>query len=78
MSMADEPENLMIRLLQEIRTEMREMRGDLTGRVDGLSTRVDDLSTRVDGNAVILNMLAGMWHSQDERITKLEAGQKLG
>ena len=71
--MADEPENLTIRLLQEIRTEMRDMRHDLTSRVDGLAARVDDLSSRVDGNGV-LNMLAGMWHSQDERITKLEAG----
>ena len=71
--MADEPENLTIRLLQEIRAEMREMRTDLSARVDGLSTRVDDLSTRVDGNAVILNMLAGMWHIQEERIAKLEA-----
>ena len=76
--MADEPESLTIRLLQEMRTDMREMRDDLTKRVDDLSTRVDDLSTRVDGNAVILNMLAGMWHSQDERISKLEASHKLG
>ena len=76
--MADEPENLTVRLLQELRTEMREMRHDLTSRVDDLSTRVDELSTRVDGNAVILNMLAGMWHMQDERIGKLEANQKRG
>ena len=69
--MADEPENFTIRLLQELRTEMREMRQDLT-------SRVEDLSTRVDGNAVILNMLAGMWHMQDERISKLESNQKLG
>ena len=56
--MTEEPENHTIRLLQELRSEMREMRVDLT--------------QRIDGNAVLLNMLAGLLHHQDERLTALE------
>ncbi|GHU04711.1 hypothetical protein FACS1894205_3420 [Alphaproteobacteria bacterium] len=44
--MADEPENHTIRLLREMREEMREMR--------------DDLTNRIDGNTLVLNLLAGL------------------
>ena len=66
--MADEPENLTIRLLQELRTEMREMRDDLTARVN-------DLSTRLNGNTIILSTIAGLYHDHEERIGALESRQ---
>lgn len=64
--MADEPENLTLRLLQEIREEMREMRSDL-------SEQIKDLTQRVDGNTLILNLIAGVVHDHEQRIETLEA-----
>lgn len=63
--MTDTPENHTIRLLQEIRAEMRQGFADV-------NARVDDLSTRMDGMTHILVMLAADLHRQDERIEKLE------
>ncbi|HRO11922.1 hypothetical protein [Amaricoccus sp.] len=63
--MADEPENHTIRLLQEVRTEMRE-------RFDKVDGRFDDLGLRVDGITHILTLLAGVSHNHEERISKLE------
>ena len=56
--MADEPENLTIRLLQELRSELQELRADLTNRIDG--------------NTLILNMLAGMLHEHEHRLRAIE------
>ena len=56
--MADEPENLTLRLLQEMREEIREMRADLTNRIDG--------------NTLLLNMVAGIAHDHEQRLDKLE------
>ena len=60
--MVEEPENHTIRLLREMREEMREMR--------------DDLTNRIDGNTLILNLLAGLVHTHDERIEKIEGRPK--
>ena len=68
--MAEEAENLTIRLLQEIRGDI----GRLTGRVDTLSEQVADLKLRIDGNTVLLTLLGGMAHDHERRITKLEGG----
>ena len=65
-AMADEPENLTLRLLQEIREEMREMRSDLSGQIK-------DLTQRVDGNTLTLNLIAGVVHDHEQRIETLEA-----
>ena len=56
--MSNDPENHTLRLLQEIRAEMREMR--------------DDLTARIDGNTLILNMLGGLLHQHEERLNKVE------
>jgi hypothetical protein len=57
--MAEEPENLTLRFLQEFRHEMQEMRRDLTTRVDGLT--------------IMVGMVIGMVTDHDDRIEKLEA-----
>lgn len=64
--MAEEPENLTLRLLQEMREEMREMRSDL-------SEQITDLAQRVDGNTLILNLIAGVVHDHEARIDQLES-----
>lgn len=67
-AMADEPENLTIRLLQEIRSDIQALhRGQ-----DELRSEVKDLTQRVDGNTLILNLAAGVVHDHEHRIGKLE------
>lgn len=76
--MADEPENLTIRLLQE----MRESMARLDARMELLSARFDegllDLTQRVDGNTLLLNLVAGVAHNHEERIGNLEGGRGQG
>ena len=56
--MPDAPENHTIRLLQEMRAEMRK--------------GFEDVNTRIDGLTHILTLLAAHSHTLDERIEKLE------
>ncbi len=63
--MADEPENLTLRLLQELREEMRAMRSDL-------AERMTDLTQRVDGNTLTFNLVAGVVYDHEQRIAMLE------
>ena len=57
--MTDEPENHTIRLLQEMRAEMRK--------------GFENVNLRMDGLTHILVTLASHIHQQDERIERLEA-----
>ncbi|MER2510693.1 hypothetical protein [Amaricoccus sp.] len=63
--MVDEPENHTIRLLQEMREEMRagfaEVRDEFA-----------NVNLRIDGVTHILTLLAGRSHDHEERIEKLE------
>ena len=54
--MAEDIENHTIRLLQEMRTEMR--------------ADIADIRQRVDGNTLLLNLLAGLLH--EHRLVALE------
>ncbi len=63
--MSEEPENHTVRLLQEMRAEMREMRSNF-------SDRFDELSLKVDGNTVLLNMVAGVAAGHERRIGAIE------
>ena len=56
--MPDEPENHTIRLLQEMRAEMRQ--------------GFENVNLRIDGLTHILVTLAGHIHQHDERIERLE------
>ena len=59
--MAEEPESLTIRLLQEIRADIGQLREE-----------VKDLTQRVDGNTLILNLVAGVVHDHEQRIDRIE------
>lgn len=59
--MADDTENHTVRLLQEMRREVREMHDDLGARINGLTH--------------IITLLAGHSHNLEERVSKLEEGQ---
>ena len=66
---ADEPENLILRFMQEMRVEHREFREEQREQ----RSLLKDLKNRIDGNTVTLSMLAGMIHDQEQRIDKLES-----
>lgn len=66
--MAEEPESLTIRLLQEIRAEQQAVRADIAE----LRDEVKDLTQRVDGNTLILNLVAGVVHDHEQRIGRFE------
>lgn len=63
--MPDEQENLTLRILQEIRDEMR-------ARFSGLDESVKDLGQRVDGNTLTFNLVAGVVYDHEQRIAMLE------
>ena len=60
--MSETPENHTLRLLQEMRKEMQEMREDLTLRIDGITH--------------IMTLLAGHYHTVEDRLSALEDRQK--
>lgn len=70
--MAEDPENHTIRLLQEMRAEMREMRAETHELRIEMRQGFEDVNLRMDGLTHILTMLAGHIHQHDERIEKLE------
>ena len=67
--MADEPENLTLRVLQELREEMRGLRTEMQETKEG----VREVRNRVDGNTLLLTMVAGLVHDHEARIDKLES-----
>jgi hypothetical protein len=74
--MADEPENYTIRLLQEMRAEMRaefaRVREEMRGEFARIQERFADVTLRLDGLTHIVTLLAGRSHDHEERIAKLE------
>lgn len=53
----DQVENLTVHILQGIRQELRDLRGDVNTRLDALTQRVDGLNERVDGLTAHVNGL---------------------
>ena len=64
--MTEEVENHTLRLLQDIRAEMRE-------GFSRLGDRIDVVETKLDGNTVLLSMVAGISHDHEKCIETLEA-----
>lgn len=70
--MAEAPENLTLRIVQEAREDLREMR-EMREEQREQRAMLKDLKNRIDGNTVMLSMLAGTVHDHDQRIEKLES-----
>ena len=66
---ATEPENLTVRILQELRDEVQQVRR----AQDETSERLTDLTQRIDGNTLVFNLVAGVVHDHEQRIEKLES-----
>ena len=67
--MADEAENLILRLLQEMREDMRGLQKEQLEQ----RSMLKDLKNRIDGNTVMPSMLAGMVHDHEQRLEKIES-----
>jgi hypothetical protein len=63
--MANETENHTIKLLQEMRGEMRDLRSDV-------SEGFQDVNTRIDGLSHIITLLAANMGGHEDRIGSLE------
>ena len=73
--MPDEPENLTIRLLQEMREGLTRLESRMEERFGDIDDRITDLVQRVDGNTLIFNLVAEMVHDHEERISAVEEGR---
>jgi hypothetical protein len=71
--MAEEPDNLTIRLLQDMRSDLQTLRAELKTRIDGLNERFDEVDLKIDGNTVLLNLVAGVTHDHEQRLQALES-----
>ncbi len=74
--MVEEPENHTIRLLRELRDEMRVEFAMIAKRFQKVDERFDDMGLRIDGLTHILTLLAGRSHDHAERIATLEGGKE--
>lgn len=59
--MAEEAENLTLRILQEMRSKL-----------DEIDVKITDLTQRVDGNTLTFNLVAGVTYDHEQRIALLE------
>ena len=64
--MGDDPENLTLRVPQDLREEMRHL------RIEMQETK-EAVRNRVDGNTPLLTMVAGLVRDHENRIDKLES-----
>ena len=71
--MAEEPENLTLRLLQEMRTESSRRADAMEQRFTEMEKRFTDLVQRIDGNTLVFNLVAGVVHDHEQRIGALES-----
>lgn len=65
-------ESHTIRLLQQMREEMRERFLNVDGQFQEMRERFDALDARVDGVTHIMTLLAGHTYHLEERVSKSE------
>ncbi len=74
--MPDTPENHTIKLLQEMRSEMREQFAQIGRRFDEIDERFDGVDARIDGVTHIMTLMAGHQYALDARVEALEDAAK--
>ena len=74
--MTDEIENHTIRLLQEMRGQIEGLAAEVRSRFDAMEERFTDQGQRTDGNTLVFNLVAGVVHQHEERITDLEQRER--
>ncbi len=73
--MSENTESHTIKLLQEMRREMREGFAEMNARFSDVDARFDDVNTRIDGMTHMMTLLAGHSHNMEERLTEVENAQ---
>ena len=76
--MAEDADDHTIRLLKEMRGEMREMRSEMRAGFDAVDHRFDETNLRMDGMAHMMMLLAGNVAGHEERIEALEEAASQG
>jgi len=71
-AMPDRPENHTIKLLQEMRSEMREQFEEFGRRFDEIDARFDGVDARIDGVTHIMTLIAGHQYALESRVEALE------
>lgn len=49
------------------------MRDEMRSRFSDIEERITDLTQRIDGNTLVFNLVAGVAHNREDRITELES-----
>ena len=70
--MAGEPKNLTIRILQEMRDELRARFEGIDRKRQVIDQRCDDMTQRFDGNTLTFDLVAGVTYDLEQRIDMLE------
>ena len=70
--MAEDAENHTVRLLQEMRGEMREMRDEMRAGFAAVDERFDETDARLDGLTHLMVLLAANVAGHEDRIGALE------
>ena len=70
--MADEPDNLVLSLLREMREENREFCEEMRAFRDGTNERLDAVEEQLTGMGGVIYAIYAKLMTQDERIAALE------
>ncbi len=73
--MIHDSENHALKLLQDMRDELREMRAEMRAGFEEVSEQFDDVNTRIDGVAHILTLLAAHSSTLENRVSVPEGAQ---
>lgn len=74
--MVDEPENMTLRMLGEIRAKQDDHEKRFDARFDSLETRFDNLETRFEEMRLYVNHALGLGTANDIRLREHEARLK--
>jgi len=70
--MSNRTENHTIKLLQEMRAEMKDRFNAIDEKFDAIDEKFSDLNLRLDGMSHIMTLMAGHSHGLDARVERLE------
>ena len=70
--MSDDTENHTIKLLQEMRTEMRDIRSEIGTLRHEMHEEFDEVNTQIRGVTHMLTLVAAHGSTMDDRVTALE------
>ncbi|MEM7241189.1 MAG: hypothetical protein AAF429_03290 [Pseudomonadota bacterium] len=70
--MTAETENLMLKILQDMRAELKEFRADVDGRFNEVNERFNEVDAKIAGLTHMTMLLASNMGAHEDRISVLE------